>query len=40
VGARAWAIVVAVAVVATLVVYYVFDLYIHVLLPRGRWIEL
>jgi uncharacterized protein YqgC (DUF456 family) len=40
VGARAWAIVVAVAVVATLVVYYVFDLYLHVLLPRGRWIEL
>jgi hypothetical protein len=34
---RRWALVVVVAVVATAVVYVVFESYLHVLLPRGRW---
>jgi hypothetical protein len=33
---RRWALVLAVAVATTLATYYVFDLYLSVLLPRGR----
>ena len=36
-GARRWLTIGVVAVVGTLVTYYVFDGYLHVLLPRGRW---
>ena len=36
-GLRRWAIVLALALVATLVTHYVFEHYLHVLLPRGRW---
>jgi len=36
-GARGWARVVAVAMITTLVVYYAFERYLTVLLPRGRW---
>ncbi|HEX5130361.1 MAG TPA: tripartite tricarboxylate transporter TctB family protein [Usitatibacter sp.] len=35
--ARRWALIVVVALVATGVVYYMFEHYLHVLLPRGRW---
>lgn len=35
--ARRWLLVAAVALVATVVVYFVFERYLHVLLPRGRW---
>jgi putative tricarboxylic transport membrane protein len=38
--ARRWATVVAVALGTTAVVYAVFDMYLHVLLPRGVWVEL
>lgn len=34
---RRWALIAVVALVATAVVYYVFERYLHVLLPRGRW---
>ena len=34
---RRWALIVVVALVATGVVYYMFEHYLHVLLPRGRW---
>ena len=34
---RRWIVVLIVAVVATLVVYYLFEQYLHVLMPRGRW---
>jgi putative tricarboxylic transport membrane protein len=34
--ARRWALVVVMAVAATLVTYYVFEAYLNVLLPRGR----
>lgn len=34
---RRWLLVVAIAVIATGVVYYVFEHYLHVLMPRGRW---
>ena len=33
---RAWALVVVVAVASTVVTYYVFEVYLNVLLPRGR----
>ena len=33
---RAWALVAIMAVGATLVTYYVFEVYLSVLLPRGR----
>lgn len=33
---RAWGLVVAMAVGATVVTYYVFEVYLNVLLPRGR----
>ena len=36
-AAARWALIAAVALVATGVVYYVFEHYLHVLLPRGRW---
>ena len=39
-GARGWGRVALVALLATAVVYYVFERYLLVLLPRGRWIEL
>ena len=35
--ARRWALVVVLAAVATTIVYFVFERYLHVLLPRGRW---
>lgn len=38
-GARRWAIVLAVAVVATFAGYFAFERYLHVLLPRGRWTD-
>lgn len=34
---RRWIVVLAVAVVATAATYLVFERYLHVLLPRGRW---
>jgi len=34
---RRWLLVAAIALVATVVVYFVFERYLHVLLPRGRW---
>jgi hypothetical protein len=37
VGLRKWAIVVAIAVVTTIVTFIVFEHYLTVLLPRGRW---
>lgn len=36
-AAKGWARVAAVAVVTTIVVYYVFERYLTVLLPRGSW---
>jgi len=36
-GARRLAIVLAIAAVATAVIYYAFEHYLMVLLPRGRW---
>jgi putative tricarboxylic transport membrane protein len=35
-SARAWALVAAMAVASTVVTYYVFEVYLNVLLPRGR----
>jgi putative tricarboxylic transport membrane protein len=39
-SARRWGEVAVLAVVVTAAVYGIFDLYLHVLLPRGLWIEL
>ena len=36
-GPRGWARVLAVALITTVVVYYVFERYLTVLMPRGRW---
>ena len=36
-NAKSWTRVVAVALITTLVVYYVFERYLTVLMPRGRW---
>ena len=36
-GALSWVRVLAVALIATAVVYFVFERYLFVLLPRGRW---
>jgi putative tricarboxylic transport membrane protein len=36
-GARGFTLVAAVALGTTLVTYYLFETYLHVLLPRGRW---
>ena len=38
-GAKGWARVAAVALITTVVVYYVFERYLTVLLPRGRWTD-
>ena len=38
-NAKAWLRVAAVALIATLVVYYAFEHYLSVLLPRGRWTD-
>ena len=37
--AKGWARVAVVSVVTTVVVYYVFERYLTVLLPRGRWTD-
>lgn len=34
---RRWVVIAVLAVVATAVSYFVFERYLHVLLPRGRW---
>jgi putative tricarboxylic transport membrane protein len=39
-SARSWGRVVLVAGITTVVVYYVFERYLTVLLPRGRWTNL
>ena len=36
-GAKGWARVAVVSLITTVVVYYVFERYLTVLLPRGRW---
>jgi putative tricarboxylic transport membrane protein len=36
---KGWARVAAVSIVTTIVVYYVFERYLTVLLPRGRWTD-
>ena len=36
-SAKGWARVAVVSIVATVVIYYVFERYLTVLLPRGRW---
>jgi hypothetical protein len=38
-GARGWALVGATALVTTLACYYLFEGYLQVLLPRGRWTD-
>jgi len=38
-GARQWARAVALGIVTSLVTYYIFEHYLHVLLPRGRWTD-
>jgi hypothetical protein len=38
-GLRGWARVAIVSVVTTVIVYYVFERYLTVLLPRGRWTD-
>jgi putative tricarboxylic transport membrane protein len=38
-GAKGWARVAAVAIITTAVVYYAFERYLTVLLPRGRWTD-
>jgi putative tricarboxylic transport membrane protein len=38
-NARGWLRVVALALVATVVIYYAFEYYLSVLMPRGRWTE-
>jgi hypothetical protein len=34
---RRWVLLAVIAIVATAVIYLVFEHYLHVLLPRGRW---
>jgi hypothetical protein len=36
-GAKGWARVAAVSIITTVIVYYVFERYLTVLMPRGRW---
>ena len=36
-AARAWVLAAVMAVATSLVTYYVFEHFLHVLLPRGRW---
>lgn len=38
-GARGWGRVALIAVVGSVVIYYVFEHYLLVLLPRGRWTD-
>jgi putative tricarboxylic transport membrane protein len=38
-NARRWVVVLGVALVATVAVYYAFERYLHVLLPRGLWTD-
>lgn len=38
-GARGWGRVGLIALIATVVIYYVFEHYLLVLLPRGRWTD-
>ena len=38
-GAKAWARVAAVALITTVIVYFAFERYLAVLLPRGRWTD-
>ena len=38
-GARGWGRVLLVAAVTTVVVYYMFERYLTVLMPRGRWTD-
>jgi hypothetical protein len=38
-SAKSWAIVAATAIVTTVVCYYLFEGYLQVLLPRGRWTD-
>ena len=38
-SSRRWVAAVLLAVATTVVTYYVFEGYLHVLLPRGRWTE-
>lgn len=38
-GVKGWARVAAVALITTVVVYYAFERYLTVLLPRGRWTD-
>ncbi len=38
-GVKGWARVAAVAIITTVVVYYAFERYLTVLLPRGRWTD-
>lgn len=38
-GAKGWAVVAATAIVTTAVSYYLFEGYLQVLLPRGRWTD-
>ena len=36
-GVRGWALVLATALITTLATYFLFERYLQVLLPRGRW---
>jgi putative tricarboxylic transport membrane protein len=38
-GVKGWARVAAVAIITTVIVYYAFERYLTVLLPRGRWTD-
>jgi hypothetical protein len=38
-NARGWLRVVALALVATVIIYYAFEYYLSVLMPRGRWTD-
>src|SRR5688572_20910947 len=38
-SAKSWTRVLAVSLITTVVVYYAFERYLTVLLPRGRWIN-
>jgi len=37
--ARAWVVLALVALIATAATYYMFEVYLQVLLPRGRWTD-
>ena len=38
-GAKGWALVLATALITTLVTHTLFERYLSVLLPRGRWTD-